>query len=73
MVVRDNGCGLSPDELTKIFQPLFSTKVKGTGLGLAIVASIVERHGGTIRVESTRGEGTVIEIDVPIAAASKAA
>lgn len=73
VAVRDNGCGLSPDELSKIFQPLFSTKVKGTGLGLAIVASIVERHGGTIRVESTRGEGTVIEIDIPIVAASKAA
>jgi len=57
--VRDNGCGMEPEAREKIFDAFFSTKGgKGTGLGLAVTKKIVEEHGGEIRVESVRGEGT---------------
>jgi two-component system sensor histidine kinase HydH len=58
LVIEDDGPGMPPDTVTKIFEPLFTTKVKGTGLGLAIVAGIVKRHGGVIRCESRLGRGT---------------
>jgi two-component system, NtrC family, sensor histidine kinase HydH len=63
--VRDDGCGIAADELGRVFQPLFSTKVKGTGLGLSVAAGAVERHGGTIRVDSEIGRGTTFTIDLP--------
>ncbi len=73
--VRDNGGGISEANLPKIFDPFFSTKPvgQGTGLGLSIVYGIVERHGGTIRVESRVGEGTTFHLSFPIQTALKAA
>ncbi|MCP4677558.1 MAG: PAS domain-containing protein [Deltaproteobacteria bacterium] len=66
--IRDRGCGISPDDLGKIFDPFFSTKGdKGNGLGLAAVQSIVEEHGGTISVESVVGEGTTFRVVLPAA------
>jgi len=56
---------MTEDTLAKIFEPLFTTKIKGTGLGLAIVASIVKRHGGAIRCDSRLGRGTRFVIDLP--------
>ncbi|MBI5478125.1 MAG: hypothetical protein HY906_04675 [Deltaproteobacteria bacterium] len=58
--VRDNGVGIPPENLGRIFQPFFTTKAvgHGTGLGLAIVELIMRQHGGDIEVESTPGEGT---------------
>lgn len=63
--VIDDGGGISPEALEKIFEPLFSTKTKGTGLGLAIVRSIVQRHGGDIFVTSNREQGTIFVAELP--------
>ena len=64
--VRDNGCGMDEDVKSSIFAPFFSTKKQaGTGLGLALVSRIVSVHGGTIRVESKAGWGSVFRILVP--------
>lgn len=56
--IADTGNGISEENLSKIFEPYFSTKETGTGLGLAIVQKIVELHNGTITVESQKGIGT---------------
>lgn len=68
LTVRDNGYGISKENLEHIFEPFFTTKEagKGTGLGMAIVAQVVEDHHGTITVESVEREGTVIIVKFPI-------
>lgn len=74
IVVEDNGCGIEPANLKKIFEPLFTTKPSGagTGLGLGIVRRIVAAHLGAIAVESTPGEGTRFTLRFPLAAAPDA-
>jgi two-component system NtrC family sensor kinase len=66
--ISDTGCGIPPEHLDKLFDPFFTTKEvgKGTGLGLSVSQGIVERHGGTIRVESTLGKGSVFTISFPL-------
>ena len=51
--------------VSKIFQPLFTTKTKGTGLGLAVVSSVIERHNGKVAVESEPGLGANFVIELP--------
>ncbi|MFN0279483.1 MAG: ATP-binding protein [Pyrinomonadaceae bacterium] len=63
--VADTGNGISEENLSKIFEPYFSTKETGTGLGLAIVQKIVDIHNGTITVESKEGEGTKFTVRLP--------
>ncbi len=65
--VADTGVGIHPEVLPHIFEPFFSTKNKesGVGLGLAVVYGIVERHGGTIQVESEPGRGTTFHLTLP--------
>ncbi len=63
--VADTACGISPENISKIFEPYFSTKETGTGLGLAIVQKIVDIHNGTISVESKTGEGTKFTVKLP--------
>ena len=65
--VKDNGPGIPPRILDKIFQPFFTTKPtgQGTGLGLSLSYDIVKAHGGEIKVESKEGEGTVFIIQLP--------
>jgi two-component system sensor histidine kinase HydH len=63
--IEDSGCGISKKDLTKIFDPFFSTKDKGSGLGLSIVRNIIEGHKGTIRIESNEGSGTTVIIELP--------
>ena len=65
--VQDNGSGIAPEVLPRIFDPFFTTKEvgEGTGLGLSIVHRIVERHGGSIQVESTVGVGTTFIVTLP--------
>ena len=62
--VRDDGTGIPPDLLGRIFEPQFSTRSTGTGLGLAIVRKLVESWGGTVTAESGRGAGTVIRLQL---------
>ena len=63
--VIDTGRGISPDDISKVFEPYFSTKETGTGLGLAIVKKAVDDHGGTISVASKKGSGTTFTIILP--------
>ena len=65
----DTGCGIEEENLGRIFEPFFTTKEKGegTGLGLSICHGIVERHGGTITVDSLKGHGTTFVILLPVA------
>ena len=63
--VRDHGKGMTSEEISKAFQPFFSTKAHGTGLGLPIARQIVEQHDGRMRVESVPGQGTRVEVDLP--------
>lgn len=64
--LSDNGVGISPRDRDRVFEPYFSTKEKGTGLGLPIVKSIIEDHGGIIRVLANQNKGTKIYIEIPI-------
>lgn len=68
LVVADNGEGILPGNLAKIFHPFFTTKSegKGVGLGLAVSYGIVEAHGGEIEVKSTVGEGTTFTVSLPL-------
>ncbi len=64
--VVDTGKGIEPENLGQVFDPFFTTKVKrGTGLGLAVAWAIVEKHGGTISVESTPDRGTKFSVRLP--------
>ena len=68
--VTDQGRGISPEDLEKVFDPYFSSKPKGasrgTGLGLSIAWAIVKSHQGNIRIQSTLGQGTQVDIILPI-------
>ncbi|MBN1779773.1 HAMP domain-containing protein [bacterium] len=66
LTVRDNGKGMPPEILKRIFQPSFTTKERGSGLGLAMVQKIVESHHGTIFVESAPGKGTTMTIRLSV-------
>jgi signal transduction histidine kinase len=63
--VADDGTGIEPDLLPRIFEPRFSTTTSGSGLGLAIVKRVVESWGGAIEVESESGRGTTIVVRLP--------
>jgi len=67
ITIADTGVGIHPDVLPHIFEPFFSTKnvESGVGLGLAIVYGIVQRHGGTIDVQSAAGQGTTFRLRLP--------
>lgn len=67
--VEDTGCGMSEEKLSHIFTPFYTDKNRGTGLGLAITKNIIEKHSGTISVQSREGEGTTFVVSLPGAAA----
>jgi two-component system nitrogen regulation sensor histidine kinase GlnL len=62
----DNGPGIAPERLPQLFTPFFTSKSRGTGLGLAVSQRIVAQHGGTIRVESTPGQGALFHVYLPV-------
>lgn len=62
---EDNGTGISPENIDKIFDPFFSTKQKGLGLGLSVCLGIVRGHHGEIKVESDPGKGTKVVVILP--------
>jgi len=67
LAFADQGVGISPENLPRLFDPYFTTRTDGTGLGLAIADRIVTDHGGKILVESTVGVGTVMTVCLPVA------
>ncbi|MCW8814114.1 MAG: ATP-binding protein [Chlorobium sp.] len=65
--IADNGCGISKENLPRIFEPFYTTKgQKGTGLGLAVIWGIIDNHDGTINVESELNKGTTFTILLPV-------
>lgn len=64
--VQDNGPGIQPEHLPKLFEPLFTTKTRGLGLGLAICQDIAQQHGGYIHVITQIGVGTTFALEIPI-------
>jgi signal transduction histidine kinase len=69
--VRDSGLGMDDEALARAFEPYFSTKTTGTGLGLPIALRNVELNGGTLDVESRKGEGTTVRMSLPTAPAAR--
>ena len=63
--ITDSGIGIAKEEMSKIFQPFYSTKESGTGMGLAICRSIINNHQGEIFVDSELGMGTTFTILIP--------
>jgi signal transduction histidine kinase len=68
VLISDTGVGMSPEAAASAFEPYFSTKEAGVGLGLALVSRIVEGHGGSIALDSTPGQGTIVRILLPVRA-----
>lgn len=69
--VLDEGKGMTPEEMAKAFEPYFSTKSTGVGLGLSLTRQILTEHGGSIRVASTPGSGTLVTVSLPCASAGE--
>jgi len=67
--VSDNGPGISPEVMTRLFEPLFTTKARGIGLGLAVSRSLAQNNGAELTVSSTPGEGATFTLLLPLAAA----
>jgi len=63
--IRDDGVGIAPEDLARVFDPFFTTRKTGTGLGLAITRNIIEGLGGAITITSRAGEGTTVRLDLP--------
>ena len=63
--IRDTGCGIAPERLESLFRPFQTTKDKGLGIGLCHTRSIIEVHGGQIRIESQVNAGTKVEVELP--------
>jgi signal transduction histidine kinase len=66
ITIADNGCGMSEESLSKIFEPYYTTKANGTGLGMTMVYKIVKEFSGDISVESQEGKGTVFTMAFPL-------
>ncbi|MCL6516721.1 ATP-binding protein [Alicyclobacillus sp.] len=62
--VEDTGCGMTPEQMARLFQPYYTTKSTGTGLGLTVTKQIMDRHGGTVRIASRPGEGTLVTLEL---------
>jgi PAS domain S-box-containing protein len=67
VAVSDSGCGIAPEHMARLFEPLFSTKVFGVGLGLAICKAFTEANKGTVDIETEVGKGTTVTVTLPLA------
>ncbi len=65
IIISDEGTGITPENLSKIFDPYFTTRKKGSGLGLTIAYHIIQKHKGYIKVESEEGEGSIFTVYLP--------
>jgi signal transduction histidine kinase len=65
--ITDEGPGIEPQDLVRVFQPFYSTKLRGFGLGLAACKQIVDAHGGKMEIESAPGKGTTFRVYLPLA------
>ncbi|MDO8663178.1 MAG: PAS domain S-box protein [Candidatus Omnitrophota bacterium] len=65
-IVKDSGEGIDKNDLERIFDPFFTTKARGTGLGLTVCKQVINLHGGSIKIESEKGKGTVVSVRLPI-------
>ena len=70
ITVSDTGVGIKPELIDRVGIPFFTTKAEGTGLGLSVCRRVIEEHNGTIKISSTLGKGTNIEIYLPLVDAS---
>ena len=68
VTLRDNGPGMTGEQLAKAFRPFFTTKTKGLGVGLPLAKRIVERFGGKIEIDSEPGRGTMVDLEFAVAA-----
>jgi signal transduction histidine kinase len=66
IAVKDTGTGITPENMKKLFEPLFTTKTKGIGLGLAVSQKLTEVNGGRIEVESEAGVGSTFTVWLPV-------
>ena len=64
--VADNGCGMNEEQMSKIFEPYYTTKSSGTGLGLTVLFKIMKQHGGDVSVHSVQGEGSEFVLQIPV-------
>jgi signal transduction histidine kinase len=64
--VADTGCGIPPEHMDRLFEPLFTTKSKGIGLGMTLSRNLIEANGGTIEVESAVNQGSTFTVVLPI-------
>jgi signal transduction histidine kinase len=67
VTVKDNGCGIAPEHVGRVFSPYFTTKKHGTGLGLFVTRQLVLEHSGAIQLESQPGQGTLFRVTLPLA------
>jgi len=63
--IKDTGCGMEQEVLSRIFDPFFTTKFQGRGLGMAVVLGIVRAHHGSVSIDSTPGQGTTVRVLFP--------
>ena len=68
LAVVDNGCGIAPGQVNRLFQPYFTTKKHGTGLGLFVTQKLVAEHGGTVSYEANPGGGSIFRVRLPVGA-----
>ncbi len=66
IVVEDSGSGMAPVAARNVFRPFFTTKPNGVGLGMPLAKRILDRHGGSITLESTQGRGTKVVMTLPL-------
>ncbi len=66
LAISDNGCGMSKETVSRVFEPYYTTKANGTGLGMSMVYKIIKEFNGEISVESEEGKGTVFTIQLPV-------